>query len=360
MKKQLIISGGGTGGHIYPALALAEAIERIDKNVDILFVGAEGKMETQIVPRYGYPIKTLPIRGFQRGKIKANLGLPLRIISSLIRAFKIVNYYKPAAVIGTGGYASLPLLWLAQWLGIKTFIQEQNSFPGWANRLLARRAYAVCVAYPDMEKFFPAQKICYFGNPLRPTLDLTKIDKSTARAHFGWHESKPCLLVMGGSLGAKSINEAILQDLKYFLDSGFQVLWQTGKNYYRSICNSVENHPDLFICPFIDQIAYAYKLAGLVVARGGALTISELAAAAKACILVPSPNVTDDHQHKNILTLSQQKAAYLIDDHNLKKDLKVLVLKLLNDENEQKVLSDNIKTFAKPKAALDFAHLILK
>ena len=359
MKRHIIISGGGTGGHIYPALATAEALQKLDSNLDIIFVGAEGKMETQIIPRFNYPLITLPIRGFQRRKLKANLKLPLQIITSLFRAFKILNRYKPLAVVGTGGYVSLPILWLAQWLGIKTFIQEQNSFPGWTNRILGRRASGICVAYPKMDAFFPPKKIYFWGNPVREVLDLEGVKISEAQNYFGFTESKPCLLVLGGSLGAKSINDALLEIVLNLLSAGIQVIWQTGKGYYDRLKASLDSNSNLCLLPFMDRMAYAYKLADVVVARGGALTISELALAGKPSILIPSPNVTDDHQRKNIAALATQKAAYLIEDDKLKTDLKPLILKILNTKNEQESLRKNIKTFAKPTAATDFARLIL-
>ena len=358
MKRYIIISCGGTGGHIYPALATAEALQKMDSNLEIIFVGAEGKMETQIIPRYGYTLIALPIRGFQRRQIKANLKLPIQIVVSLFKSLKILNRYKPIAVVGTGGYASLPVLWLAQWLGLKTFIQEQNSFAGWANRILARRASAICVAYPKMNDFFPSRKTFYLGNPVRQVLDLNTVEIDEARSYFDLQESKPCLLVLGGSLGAKSINEALLEIAPSLL-SDIQIIWQTGRGYYEQLNNSLESNPNLSLQPFIDRMDYAYKLADVVVARGGALTISELALMSKACILVPSPNVTDDHQRKNILALSSQKAAYLVEDDKLKSTLKPLILKILNDKEEQKTLTINIKKFAKSEAAMDFAKLIL-
>lgn len=360
MKQYVIISGGGTGGHIYPALATAEALQKLDSELEIIFVGAEGKMETQIIPHYGYPLITLPIRGFQRRKLKANLKLPLQIMASLFKALKILNRYKPVAVVGTGGYVSLPIVWLGQWLGLKTFIQEQNSFPGWTNRILGRRASGICVAYPKMSKFFPPQKTFYLGNPIRKVLDLERIEASEARNYFGLTDaSKPCLLVLGGSLGAKSINENLLEITPNLLKMNIQIIWQTGKGYYERINQNITSNQNLCLKPFIDRMDYAYKLADLVVARGGALTISELALMSKPAILVPSPNVTDDHQRKNISALVTQKAAYLIEDAKLKTDLKPLILKLLNDENQRESLSANIKTFAKPTAASDFARLIL-
>ena len=357
--KKIIISGGGTGGHIYPALALADALKAKDKSYELLFVGAEGKMELEIVPKYGYKIIALPIRGFNRGQTLSNLTLPFRIISSILKAIIILQKEKPNAVIGTGGYASLPLLWIAQWLGIKTFIQEQNSYPGWTNRLLSSKADKIGVAYPNMDKYFPSHKLVFLGNPVRSHINLENSSKQEALDYFGIKENKKrCLLIMGGSLGAKSINTVFEKHIQKLLDQGISILWQTGKLYHKRILKNIPTHPDLKIKDYIDNMAYAYKVADLVISRAGALSISELALARKACILIPSPNVAEDHQTKNSMALKEKNAALMLPDHILDSKLIPSILDLFQKPDKLKELSVNIKFFAKPNAANDFANLI--
>jgi len=356
-----IISGGGTGGHIFPAIAVAQELKRNNKDIEILFVGAEGKMEMEKVPKAGFDIKGLWISGLQRKLTMKNLLFPVKLLSSLIKANAIVNKFKPDIVVSFGGYASGPVAQIANWKGIPLVLQEQNSFPGITNKLLASKAQKICVAYKGMEKYFEKEKIVFTGNPVRQ--DISEMDKdinSRAIEHFDLVQNKKTVLVFGGSLGARSLNEAVRQNFEKILgDKDVQLIWQVGKLYYDdyAIPELVDN-PNVKILPFIDRMDLAYAAADLVVSRAGALTISELSLVAKAVILVPSPNVAEDHQTKNAMSLFDQNAAMLIKDVDVKEKLGDKVVELLNDEELMKKLQENIKKLGKPNAAKEIRATI--
>ena len=356
-----IISGGGTGGHIFPAIAVAQELKRNNKDIEILFVGAEGKMEMEKVPKAGFEIKGLWISGLQRKLTMKNLLFPVKLLSSLIKANAIVNKFKPDIVVSFGGYASGPVAQIANWKGIPLVLQEQNSFPGITNKLLASKAQKICVAYKGMEKYFEKEKIVFTGNPVRQ--DISEMDKdinSRAIEHFDLVQNKKTVLVFGGSLGARSLNEAVRQNFEKILgDKDVQLIWQVGKLYYDdyAIPELVDN-PNVKILPFIDRMDLAYAAADLVVSRAGALTISELSLVAKAVILVPSPNVAEDHQTKNAMSLFDQNAAMLIKDVDVKEKLGDKVVELLNDEELMKRLQENIKKLGKPNAAKEIRATI--
>lgn len=318
MSKQLniLISGGGTGGHIFPALAIAEAIRRREPAAAFLFVGAKGKMEMEKVPAAGYPIEGLWISGLQRKLSLQNLSFPLKVISSLWAARRIVKRFKPDIAIGVGGYASAPALWAAKGKHIPILIQEQNAFPGIANRILSKRADAICVAYEGMQRYFPADKIHLTGNPVRHSVLPSPEKKAEAAAYFGLEASRSTLLITGGSLGARTLNRVMEAETEKLLKKGMQILWQCGQSYAPRAMELQKTFAGqaVKITPFIHRMDLAYSLADLVVSRAGAMAIAELSAAGKACILVPSPNVTEDHQRKNALALVNKKAALMVED----------------------------------------------
>ena len=358
-----IISGGGTGGHIFPAIAVAQELKRNNKDIEILFVGAEGKMEMEKVPKAGFEIKGLWISGLQRKLTMKNLLFPVKLLSSLIKANAVVNKFKPDIVISFGGYASGPVAQIANWKGIPLVLQEQNSYPGITNKLLASKAEKICVAYNGMEKYFEKEKIILTGNPVRQ--DISEMDKdinSRALEHFDLVQNKKTVLVFGGSLGARSLNEAVRQNFEKILgNKDVQLIWQVGKLYYDDYAiPKLVDHPNVKILPFIDRMDLAYAAADLVVSRAGALTISELSLAAKAVILVPSPNVAEDHQTKNAMSLFDQNAAMLIKDIDVKEKLGNIVVELLNDDEKMKGLEESIKKLGKPNAAKDITETIVK
>jgi UDP-N-acetylglucosamine--N-acetylmuramyl-(pentapeptide) pyrophosphoryl-undecaprenol N-acetylglucosamine transferase len=359
---KIIISGGGTGGHIFPALAIADEIKRRNEAADILFIGAEGKMEMEKVPQAGYPIVGLPIVGFQRKLTLKNLLLPIKLLQSLLKAFVVIRRFKPELVIGVGGYASGPTLQMAQLLGVPTLLQEQNSFPGKTNQLLARKAKAICVAYPEMAKFFEASKIQLTGNPVRAAL-LQNLDakKQEAAEFFGLDASKPTLFVMGGSLGARTLNNALRSALSVFAQSDVQVIWQCGKSFEQELLNFQQTLPkNVKVFPFIQRMDLAYAIATVIVSRAGALSVSELALVAKPAILVPSPNVAEDHQTKNARALVERSAALLVTDAQAQEKLVPLALALLQDPAQQQALSEAMKTMALPNATKEIVDACLK
>jgi UDP-N-acetylglucosamine--N-acetylmuramyl-(pentapeptide) pyrophosphoryl-undecaprenol N-acetylglucosamine transferase len=359
---KIIISGGGTGGHIFPALAIADEIKRRNEAADILFIGAEGKMEMEKVPQAGYPIVGLPIVGFQRKLTLKNLLLPFKLLLSLTKVFFVIRRFKPELVIGVGGYASGPTLQMAQLLGVPTLLQEQNSFPGKTNQLLARKAKAICVAYPEMDKFFEASKIQLTGNPVRAAL-LQNLDekKQEAAEFFGLDASKPTLFVMGGSLGARTLNNALRSSLSVFAQSDVQVIWQCGKSFEQELLNFQQTLPkNVKVFPFIQRMDLAYALATVIISRAGALSVSELALVAKPAILVPSPNVAEDHQTKNARALVERSAALLVTDAQAQEKLVPLALALLQDPAQQQALSEAMKTMALPNATKEIVDACLK
>lgn len=363
MKKiKIIISGGGTGGHIYPAISIGNALKNKIKDVEILFVGAQGKMEMEKVPAAGYPIIGLPIRGFQRKLSLENLKFFFRLLASLRKARRIVKDFRPHAVVGVGGYASGPLLQSASKLGVPALIQEQNSYPGVTNKLLARKVEKICVAYPTMERFFPKEKIIFTGNPVRE--DLLDVDQKRAEGitHFGLQNGKKTLLILGGSLGARTINQSVLSKLQTIKDSDVQIVWQTGKFYYKEAMDRLKDWdiPNLKVFDFLSRMDLAYGVADLVISRAGAGTISELCLVGKPSVLVPSPNVSEDHQTKNAMALVHQQAALMVRDKDAVETLMDQTLNWISEEQKLTLLSQNIKTLAMPEAAQHIAQEIIK
>ncbi|WP_420150387.1 undecaprenyldiphospho-muramoylpentapeptide beta-N-acetylglucosaminyltransferase [Spirosoma sp.] len=359
---KIIISGGGTGGHIYPAIAIANELKAIDPATEILFVGAEGKMEMEKVPRAGYTIVGLPVVGIKRELTLANLSFPLKLGRSLLRARQIVRDFKPVAVVGVGGYASGPLLLAASLKGIPTLIQEQNSYAGVTNKVLARWAKRICVAYPGMDAFFPAEKIKLTGNPVRSDIQLADQQIEAGQKLFDLEADRLTVLIIGGSQGARTINESIESGLQRFVDAGIQVIWQTGPAFIERARKAVANigSPLIKAYDFIYDMDKAYAVANVVVSRAGALSVSELCLVGRPAILVPFPAAAEDHQTKNAMSLVERNAALLVTDRNAREDLVTYALNLLNNPVQQKQLSTEIKTLAKPNAARDIAQEVIK
>jgi len=359
---RLIISGGGTGGHIFPAVAIANAFRERHPDSDILFVGAEGRMEMTRVPEAGYKIIGLWISGLQRSLKLSNLLFPVKLIVSYWRAMKIVKDFKPHAVIGTGGYASGPIMLSATRLGIPSLIQEQNSFAGLANKQVAKKVGKVCVAYEGMEKYFPKEKIVLTGNPVRKDILVIEEKRVKALTQFGFDSDKRTLLIIGGSLGAKTINESILFGIEKLIDAQVQVIWQTGKGYYEEYKVQLEKYDlkRIRVYDFLREMDLAYAAADVVISRSGALAVSELCIAKKPCILVPSPNVAEDHQTKNAMALVEKHAAELVTDKDAKTILVEEAVKLLFDAGRASKLSENITKLAKPNATNEIVDEIEK
>lgn len=352
--RSVIISGGGTGGHIYPALAIADEIKRRYPECKIRFVGAEGRMEMEKIPQAGYPIDGLWITGIERKLLsKKNLSFPFRIVSSLMKARGILKEHQPQAVAGVGGFASGPLLFIASRMGIPTLIQEQNSYPGVTNKLLARRAKRICTGFAGMEKWFPPDRTVHTGNPLRAKLSNTQIPKAEAAEHFGLPADRPTVFIMGGSLGARSINEGVANALKAWDEQGFNVVWQTGKRFADENQTHVAQLglKNTRVLGFIDRMDYAYALADLIVSRAGAMSIAELSLIGKPTVFVPSPNVSEDHQTHNARSLTDSGAALLLPDSEVHTELGDLVVQLMNDPSRLSQLGEAIQKFARPAAA---------
>lgn len=342
-----IISGGGTGGHIFPAIAIANALKKKDPATQILFVGANGRMEMEKVPQAGYEIKGLNIAGFQRGSIIKNLALPFKLAGSMLKAISIVNGFKPDVAIGVGGYASGPLLRAASLLGVPTVIQEQNSFAGVTNKILARNAKVICTAYEGMEKVFPKDKIVLTGNPVRENITrIQQVGRTEACRYFKLDENKPVILIIGGSLGAKTLNKSVEAAVERIRNSDVQILWQTGKVYFDDCSRVAEGIENLHATMFIDRMDYAYACADVIISRAGALSISELQIVGKPVILVPSPNVSEDHQTHNAMALVNKRAAIMIKDDEAKLNLIGAAYDLLHNADMKSELSDNIKRMA--------------
>ncbi|MEM9545496.1 MAG: undecaprenyldiphospho-muramoylpentapeptide beta-N-acetylglucosaminyltransferase [Bacteroidota bacterium] len=359
---RIIISGGGTGGHVFPAIAIADAIKKERPEAEILFVGAEGKLEMDRVPKAGYSIVGLPIRGFHRKLTFRNLMFPFKLLASLWKARKVIKDFKPHVAVGVGGYASGPVLQVANFRNIPTLVQEQNSYAGVTNKLLAKKADRICVAYDNMEKFFPKDKIVFTGNPVRREIFENNITTSGAKAKLGLVEHKKTILIFGGSLGARALNESIAAGVELLRQhSEINFIWQVGKLYYEDYNDSeVAKLPNVTVLPFIDDMASAYRAADLVVCRAGALTISELSLVVKAAILVPSPNVAEDHQTKNANALVEKGAAVMVRDAEGKEKLVKIMLELIEDEEKCEVLRENIKQFGRPDAAREISKQVLE
>ena len=364
MEKELrvIISGGGTGGHIFPAVSIANAIKVIRPDAKILFVGALGRMEMQRVPAAGYEIKGLPICGFDRKNLLKNFKVLYKIWKSQRMAKQIIKDFKPQVAVGVGGYASGPTLNKAAAMGIPCLIQEQNSYAGVTNKLLAKKAAKICVAYEGMERFFPAEKIILTGNPVRQALLDTTITREDAIKELGFNPSKKVILLVGGSLGARTINESVLQHLDIVKASDVQFVWQTGKFYSEEIAKRLqgEDIPNLKVTDFITDMGTAYKAADLVISRAGASSISEFCLIGKPVIMVPSPNVAEDHQTKNALALANRDAAIYVKDAEAPATLLELAVKTVNDEEKLKSLSENVLKLALPDSANIIAKEVIK
>ena len=354
---RVIISGGGTGGHIFPAIAIANQIKIHNPDAKILFVGAKGKMEMEKVPKAGYEIRGLNIAGLQRKLSLKNLALPFKIIGSVLEARKIIKEFKPQAAIGVGGYASAPVLYAASRMGIKTFLQEQNAFAGLTNKILGKKATQVFTAYPNMEAYFGNKvKIC--GNPVRQSV-LIETNKNEALKMFGLEADKKTILFVGGSLGARVLNQFLKLHYSKLLAKGYQIIWQSGASYFKA-------HPELtditeeglHVCAFIENMNEAYAAADAVVSRAGALAISELAQLKKACILVPSPYVADDHQTKNAEVLSSKNAAVLVKENEVGENLMLAIDRIMNNDAQRELLSKEITAFAMPNAASEIVKHI--
>ena len=350
-----IISGGGTGGHIFPAISIADALKEKEPECSILFVGAAGKMEMEKVPAAGYEIKGIPVTGLQRKLSLENLKLPFKLAKSMAMAKKIIRDFRPDAVIGVGGYASAPTLWCAQRSGIPTIIQEQNSYAGLTNRIVGKKAKAICVAYQDMERFFPGGNIIMTGNPVRSSIrKYTDEDKAKAIGKLGLDQSKKTLFVVGGSLGSRTLNESVKKWIANACPDEIQLIWQYGR-YYKAECEKFlsENENSGFVKghDFIKDMDSAYAASDLIISRAGAGTISELAIAGKAVIFVPSPNVTEDHQTHNAMALCKKDAALMVSDLEAPEKLMDTAMKLIANKNRLTELENNISIFAMPRAA---------
>lgn len=359
---RIIISGGGTGGHIYPAVAIANQFKKLFPTSEILFVGANGRMEMTKVPEAGYKIVGLNIAGLQRKLTLQNLSFPFKVIKSVSAARKIISDFKPDAVVGVGGYASAPVLFAATSKNIPALIQEQNSHAGITNKLLAKRVQKICVAYDGMEKYFPADKIILTGNPVRADIIGCNAKRTEALQFFQLNPAKKTILVIGGSLGARTLNNATAQNLNKLVEAGCQLIWQTGKSYYQTAVTQTAPLLEKGIrsYEFIKNMDLAYAAADLVISRAGALSISELCLAAKPCILVPSPNVAEDHQTKNAMALMQKSAALLVKDAEADTLLYKVALETLQDERQLQELSRNIEPLGKPAAAEEIVAELLK
>lgn len=373
MSKRIIISGGGTGGHIFPAISIANALKEKEPSIEILFVGAIGKMEMERVPAAGYPIKGLPVAGLKRSLALSNLALPFKVLKSLRMARKIIREFNPDVVVGVGGYASAPLLWSASGMGIPTLIQEQNSYAGLTNKILSKRAKTICTAYEGMERFFPKERIILTGNPIRKEIaPATATQKGEAYRYFGLRPELPTVLVVGGSLGCGTLNRT----MKSWIASGnvdkFQIIWQSGKGYAEGIQSFFEGLEgaefgenrrrwgNILNCDFISRMDLAYAACDLIVSRAGAGTISELCAAGKAPIFVPSPVVAEDHQTHNAMALVNKGAAILIKDAEAQEKLMPEVERVISDRETIEKLEKNILALAKPNASGDIAEEVLK
>lgn len=378
-KLKILMSGGGTGGHIFPAVAIAQEIQKRFPDAEFLFIGANGKMEMEKVPQSGFKIEGLNIAGFDRGNLLKNIGLPFKIISSLMKAKKIIKDFKPDFAVGTGGFASGPALYIAAKMGIPTFIQEQNSLPGKTNVFNAKKAKAVFTAYPDMEKFFSGTKTYFLGNPIRQNIITDLVDKDLAKEKLGLDKNKLTILSVGGSLGSRTLNNGWKDNIDKLKEKNYQLIWQTGKTDFENILSEVgsrksedENivsdrktsdighQTSVQIREFISDMALAYSAADVIVSRAGAIAISELAVAKKPVLLVPFPFAAEDHQTKNALTLVDKNAARMVKDSEMKDKFWNTLSEICENESVRKEMSHNLEFFAKPKAAEEIVDEIIK
>lgn len=341
-----IISGGGTGGHIFPAISIANQLMATVENCEILFVGAQNRMEMERVPAAGYKIIGLPIQGFDRKNLFRNIGTLIKLVRSINKSKKIIKDFKPDVVIGVGGYASGPLLHAATKMGVPALIQEQNSYAGVTNKLLGKKVQKICVAYDNMEAFFPANKITKTGNPVRKVIVDMKVSKEEGLKHFNIPSSHKTILVIGGSLGARTLNMSVIKNLNMLNQHNVQILWQTGKNYFEESKKAAVGYRNVRVYDFIQEMDMAYAAADIIISRAGAGTISELCIVGKPCIFVPSPNVAEDHQTANALALVKKDAALMITDHDAVTTLFLAAIELLLDKEKMNTCSENIKKMA--------------
>lgn len=362
-KPRIIISGGGTGGHIFPAISIANAIKAKYPEADILFVGAIGRMEMQRVPAAGYPIKGLPVQGFDRKHLLRNIPIALKAMKSVLMARKILKQFRPQVAVGVGGYASGPMLKACAGRHIPYLLQEQNSYAGVTNKMLAKQASRICVAYEGMERFFPKDKIIVTGNPVRQNILDCKLSQEDARRQFGLDPNKKTLLLVGGSLGARTINESVLRHLDLVEQSDVQFIWQTGKYYYKGIMEQMKQHGpvgNLCVQEFVADMGAAYRAADLVVSRAGASSISEFCLIGKPVILVPSPNVAEDHQTKNAMALVKHDAAVYVKDADAPDTLLKRALEIIADDAKLASLRDNILKLGHKNSADQIAEEVMK
>jgi UDP-N-acetylglucosamine--N-acetylmuramyl-(pentapeptide) pyrophosphoryl-undecaprenol N-acetylglucosamine transferase len=360
MPKKVIIAGGGTGGHIFPAIAIANALKKLDTDIEILFVGAKGKMEMEKVPQAGYKIEGLDITGFNRSSLIKNIGLPFKLIKSFMQVRTIFKKFKPDVAIGVGGYSSFPVLRYAQARKIPTFIHESNSFAGKSNIMLGKKTKKVFVASDGMEKFFPADRIMITGNPVRSVITQSAVKKEEAMRFFSLDPNKRTVFVVGGSLGAKSINEAIDKAVDKILDENMQLIWQTGKPYAEKAKGRTKGKQSVWVNEFITQMEFAYAAADIVVARAGAMTVAELCVAKKPVLFVPYPFAAEDHQTHNAMQLVNKNAALLVKDNEVKEKLEFMVIELAKDTGKQEELRTNIAKLAITDADKRIAEEIIK
>jgi UDP-N-acetylglucosamine--N-acetylmuramyl-(pentapeptide) pyrophosphoryl-undecaprenol N-acetylglucosamine transferase len=360
VSKRIIIAGGGTGGHIFPAIAIANTLKKTDPAIEILFVGAKGRMEMEKVPQAGYAIEGLDIAGFNRSSLIKNIGLPFKLVKSFLQVRSIFKRFKPDAAIGVGGYSSFPVLRFAQAKGIATFIHESNSFAGKSNILLGKKATRIFTGTDGMEKFFPREKIMVTGNPVRTAISQSMISKSEGVKFFSLNENKKTVLVVGGSLGARSINEAIDKGLEELLRAGLQLIWQTGKSYAGKAAGRAVENKSVWVNEFITQMEYAYAAADIVVARSGAMTVAELCVVKKPVLFVPYPFAAEDHQTVNAMQLVNKKAAMIVKDSEASAKIVPTLIGLANDESRQQELRSNIASLAVADADKRIAEEVLK
>ena len=356
---KFILSGGGTGGHIYPAIAIANELKFRFPNAKFLFVGAKDRMEMEKVPQAGYEIEGLWISGIQRKLSFENLKFPFKLLSSIFRSRKIIKNFKPDAIVGTGGFASGPLLQVANSKGIPTLIQEQNSYPGITNKLLSKKAKSICVAYEGLERFFPKEKIVLTGNPIRKDLINADNKRVEASSHFKLDNSKLTLLVLGGSLGARRINQLIESKLSFFSENNIQLIWQCGKLYYEQY-KEHSNKEGVQVHAFLNQMDLAYAAADIIISRAGASSVSELCVVGKPVMFIPSPNVAEDHQTKNAQAIVSKNGAVMLREKDIDSDFDNLFSDLVKDESKRESLSKNIKSLALPNATKDIVDEIEK
>jgi UDP-N-acetylglucosamine--N-acetylmuramyl-(pentapeptide) pyrophosphoryl-undecaprenol N-acetylglucosamine transferase len=360
---RVIISGGGTGGHIFPAVAIADEIKKRNPNAEILFIGALGKMEMEKVPAAGYRIEGLTIVGFQRKLTFSNFLLPFKIVKSLLKARKILKEFKPQAVVGVGGYASGPTLQAATMLKLPTLVQEQNSFPGKTNKLLASKVNVLCTAYEGLERYFPKEKIRITGNPVRHEMVTIEGKREEAINYYGFDSSKKTILIIGGSLGARTLNNALVENIAEIArHDEIQILWQSGKLYYEQMLEIMNQKKlgSIKLVQFIDRMDLAYAAADMIISRAGAISVSELCLIGKPVVLVPSPNVAEDHQTKNAMALVSKNAAILVKDAEANQRLFSVVFELMKDESKMISYSAEIKKLAKPNATVDIVNELEK